>query len=250
MLGSILFAGGAVNVGIDPVTLPLTSYILSDQYSAGSIPLITTAGVKATTSFNGPGGALSPTVGASLNGLASMRFTRASSQRLNTGTAITAFITTTAWMYFALYSSVSEQADNGVGTAYDNEALFSDGTNGQFCMAMRQTGPAFQASWYTGTLPYKGSAANFVNGTPNFLQAYYDGTSIFTRVNSGLWTSALSGTGNIGTQTIFIGENYDGTKHINGDMWTMGTGKIVSGTPQADFDGMKAYFNARYALSL
>lgn len=247
--GGFMWPGFSPGGGIDPATLPLTSYILGQQYSAGSVPLIPTAGVAATTTFNGPGGATSPTVGASLNGLSSIRFSRASSQYMTTGAPLGAFVSASRWMYGVVYAPVSEVADADVGHAYNNEAIFSDVTDGGFVIAMRQTGASFMASQYTGSLPYSGQEVASSNGAPHFYQAYFDGSNVYVRVDSGLWIPGASGNAVIGVNNIFIGANYDSTKYINGDMWSQITADVNTVSPQATFDGMKAFYNTMYAQS-
>ena len=85
-------------------------------------------------------------------------------------------------------------------------------------------------------------------GEWSLVQAKFDGAMLRLRVNSGAWATAASNNIQVTTGTLNVGKNYTSTLFFNGKMLEL----MLSTTafPDATFDDIKAYVNARYALAL
>ena len=239
------FGGGSALLG-DPMApvdaMSMSLYLLSGSaYSAGTWTGRASAGTSGTHNATTDGS--NPTVGASQNGIATVSFTAASSQRLVLSSTINAYVSAAAWGACALVNLTSETSD--ATSYYDNACLLAD-TGSFFSCGVRSTGPRHGVTQFGGT----GVTAKttFANGGWQLLQWKYDGTNLKARTNSGSWVSGAETSIAVMTGTGVIGCNYNKTVFVNGLMaallaWTT--------TPSdGDFDTVKSALNLRYGLSL
>lgn len=236
-------AAGGGGGGYDPAVLSLTGWW---RDYAGSSPWAGTAsaggsGSRALTEATNP-----PTAGSALNGYGVAAFARASSQKMANATAISSFVTASAWSAWALVRVTDVVTDSAPAAGYENEAIVGDSGSYWAC-CLRSTGPKAMAYQY-GATAYA-SEATFATGAWALLQFRYNGSITQSRVNGGAWADSAAATDiGVTTGTLKIGNNWNGTAFVNLSIADLAL--INSALLDADFDNVKSYVNSRYALSL
>lgn len=234
-------SNGALFTYFSPATLTLTGWWRS---YAGTSPWNGTAsaGSSGSNTWTGAGGSL-PANGTALNGKSTALFDGTNDEMTASGTPTT-YLSTSAWTISVLVR-LSSAAAPGVNV-YDNAALLTDG-NAAFGADVSSSG--FKAHIYDGGAYYETAWTAAGTGSYHLLQAYYDGTNIYHRVDSGSWSAgtasgAISGL----AASFFLGRNWNGGAFLAGTIAEVITASSV--ISRANLDNVKAYVNTRYNLSL
>jgi hypothetical protein len=80
------------------------------------------------------------------------------------------------------------------------------------------------------------------------VQWKYDGSTIKIRTNGNAWTSAAAGNIGLLSQSIVLGQNYDGSEKLDGKILDVGLADTA--LSDANFDNVLAYCRDRYGLAL
>lgn len=206
----------------------------SANYAVGTWPGLASAGTSggrnATTNTS------DPTVGAALNGIPTVAFASASSQRLAVSYALSTIFTASAWSFWCLCRPTNNAA---------LQVLFSDQVDGYVLMNLDTT-PFWNPQQFSGG--YFGPFVAAFYAAWTLFQAKYDGTNIKARVNSGAWSSTA--VGNIGSlvRDCRIGSSYNATACFDGLMANLGAAQTA--LSDATFDAIKAALNTRFGLAL
>lgn len=134
-----------------------------------------------------------------INGRQALRFDSAASQRLSNGTALSSFITASAWTAFAVFNYTGASAVSP--TSYSNPALIADSSS--YCGLYNSTTRAVAYCWDGAD---KSARPTITTSTNYYLTAQLSGGNIVANVNAG--SNSTTASGNVSTLT--------GTMHLGG----------------------------------
>lgn len=227
------------NSGFDPATLSLTGWWRAPY---GGSPWVALASAGSSGSNGNMTEATNPpSVGASLNSLASADFD-GTNDVLSNANNITTFFATTRWSFAALLSSDIAPVHT---TIYDNPAFVTDFNGAVFTIAFSNSGVS--AGHYDGA--YKEVTKACATGTQHIVQAWYDGTNISLSVDAGAASTVAASSVDFvggGSGVLQFGRNYNSTVYEDGRLWeVMLSNTDLGATARTNID---SYFHARYAF--
>jgi len=242
------FAGGVP--AFDPATLAMTGWYRDYPTFTGTQPWVSanSAGVSGgRTLYHG---ASSPTSGNFLNGHQTAAFdgTFNSTNALEgSGEQMQQYITAAAWSAWALVKPTVAAVASG--DPRQDPAVWDDSGASFWCLNYNANG--MNLSQVGNAILVTRTVACSVNNW-HIVQAYYDGTNLALRVDSGAWSTApCSPLGNPAwggaTSYLRLGDSFTGN-HIAGQIADFGISNIALSAQ--DFDNVRAYVNLRYGLSL
>jgi hypothetical protein len=240
---------------VSPSTLAMSGWWQDDGFvgGAGAIwPGTASLGASGGNSLTNGSGVQQMTVGGGLNGHTTAAGNSGNStNQFGTGTQpISTYITAGNWSLFVV-AKITSIPSNGANPYINNAALVGDGTD--WGLYAKSSNPTAQFA-QIGLAPHPGSQIANVDFSLNawhFYQAYYDDTSflINARVDSGAWVQSAQ-VGDVASvvNTFGLGRNFGGSGlSVSGEFANVGLSKQTF--TQAQFDGIRAYMNARYATS-
>ncbi len=186
-----------------------------------------------------------PSVGASLNGLASADFD-GTNDRLGNANDVTVFLGLSSTAYsISCVIAADAAATRSVGAAYSDAAILTDDTNGFFCLTFTSDGVTMMH--YDGTFSAEATQACAADGNPHTVHAWYDGTNINVSVDGAAAATDAAGTGyNTANALLRMGVNYNAGARFNGRIWDIMTAASNLG-PTARTN-IESYFQATYIL--
>lgn len=254
MSGATLMSGlvrcGTMTSVFDISTLSLSGWFDGDNYNSttGAWTGKASAGTSGSNSITADTGA-KPTTGSTLNGCGTVAFARASSQSVADSTSVlSTYITTSAWSIWALINNTSSVTSNSYTVGYDNHGIISDSLS--YWAIGTSTNAGGVSTVYQWDTAARGAQQALTDSSWSLVQAYYDGSNVYMRVNSGTWQSGASGsigTG-LGSSKLYLGKNYNSGAYFNGSMANVGLSKTAFS--QATFDNIKSALNSKYGLSM
>ncbi len=228
------------SVGFDPSSLALTGYWRAD-FAGAPWPGTPSAGSSGTPSLDagGPG----PGTGAAQNGKIPADF-NGTTQYL-AGAVLSTFLAAASWSCWFLVYARTAVPDPGPGLRVSAPALASD-AGAYFVVAFTDSGVSFEMA--DGISAASTLTVACATGGWHLVQCSYDGTDLWLRVDSG--AASTETYGNVGalTNPLRVGSNWDVSALFDGKMLELGFSD--STLPQATFDNIKSYVNARYGLLL
>ncbi len=184
--------------------------------------------------------------GTAVNGFNPATF-NGSNQQLDNASALSAFITDTAYFYWCLFKATATTGTSGTSLAYNNEQLIGD-VNGKFgCSIATVAGVDKVVPWHYDATGSKGDPHAISLSAWNLICVRYDGTNIRGKLNSASVATAAAGTVDDVTGTMMMGASFS-TPKFTGSILDMGV--MASAGTDALFDDIKAYINSRYGLAL
>lgn len=236
-IGHSANAGGGG--GFDPSTLSLTAWW--EDYT-GSPPLVGKASLGSSGSHNLATQFLDPGNGAALNGHSTIGYAGGQALR-NAADGTAAFVSTTAYTISVLAKPISAFADTG--NVFDAPAFIGD--------SFRRIGASFSSAgflaWhFDGTSWISVPAIACATGSYHSFQMRYDGTNITARLDSGAWQSQPAGNMDPTTQFFESGVNWAIANFLNADVASIIASNVH--LSDANCDGIKSYYNSKYALHL
>jgi hypothetical protein len=232
----------AVDAGPGPSILGLSGWWRS--YTA--VPWAGTASAGGSGGQNLSQVTNPPTVGAPLNGFNTAQFNGTSNHLA--GPAVSVLHTPTNLSGWALVNIDAIATDSATWSA--NDAIVATTGTGVFGVFLRDNGAG---TVLVGAAAY--GPPDWVVTTPIAKKAWQlvqwraDGATLGIRVNSGAWQTAPAGTIAAGlTAPLDVGRNPGQAAWLNGRIAELGMAAAHLGDP--DFESVKSYINARYALNL
>ena len=134
----------------NPAVLALTGWWQAGNYTPAT-PIwngTASAGSSGSNSLGTASGFSAPPSGASLNGHATVAFTRASMQALEGAALSTYFSTGSAWTLSALVKANTMSSDNGGSNVYQNDSIAGCASAAYFGQVLRTSGADLYA--YSG----------------------------------------------------------------------------------------------------
>jgi hypothetical protein len=229
--------------GVDPASLTLSLY----QKDYGGVPWAGTASAGTSGSRTLVAG-VAPAVGANFGTHPSADYDGVNDYTiLDAAETLTEIIDTAAW-YFGFVVELDSYGADAVGAEYNQRALVCESGGGNFGVTTSASGlQAFQYGAVDGKIvtPYVALPAT---GTKCFLEAWYDGTSLFVAVDGNLSVAAAVDpmVAGVLASTASFSTNYDGTAFIEGRVAL----KLASKTVPATLDraGLLTWAQAEYAV--
>jgi hypothetical protein len=162
------------------------------------------------------------------------------------GAAFSNYFTGSAFSYGFLLNCDSDVAS--AANIWDDAAVFTS-SNGNYGLHTRNNSGTHQIRAYNdGSNNHVENIANWALGSWKFVQVKYDGSKIYSRINSASWSAGTTSSG-IGTsETLVMGISYSNVARFDGKIAEIFFADSV--LSDADFDNLKGYLNSRYALSL
>ena len=186
-----------------------------------------------------------PSAGSSVNGYAPADFD-GSNDFLSTNLTVSDFVTASAGSIAALVNidAINTAVPIG-GIGFNNDAIVND-TGGYVGLVLGgASSNQAQAYIYDGAM--KAAGVTVTLATWQFLQMRWDGTRVEIRLNGGSWSTALCGSIQVPTYELRAGVSA-GIQYFDGKMLELMTADRYVGA--TDFDRIRGYLNARYALSV
>ena len=236
-------AGRGVSVNsFDAASLALSgwwraSYVASPWIGSASTG---SSGLRNLTEATNP-----PSTGTAVNGWVPANFD-GTNDLLTTARPVTDFVTAGAGSIAALVNidAISTAVPLG-GTMFNNDAIVND-IGGYLGLVLGgASSNEAQAYIYDGAM--KGAGVTVTLATWQFLQMRWDGTRVEIRLNSGSWNTTSCGSIQVPTYELRVGASAAG-QLFDGKMLELMFADRYLGAN--DFDRLKGYVNARYALSL
>lgn len=196
----------------NPASLAATVYL--KDYAGAPWVGTASAGTSAAQDFVAGGGAA---VGANFGSHPSADFNGSTAYLQGTGDTLGTYFTGSAYGLDIIFEADTAAAPTGAGTEYTDVALFGDATNGEFYVTYTTAGVRvglYDGAAYQNTTPIAHATATKGNA-----QIYYDGTSVYCRVNGSAFQSVVVGnlraaalSGNVGVigATYLAGGKFDG----------------------------------------
>lgn len=196
----------------NPATLTASVYL--KDYAGAPWAGTASAGTSSTHSF---AAGSAPAVGANFGSHPSADFNGSANNLQGTGDTLGAYFTGSAYGLDIIFEADTAAAPTGAGTEYTDVALFGDVTNGEFYVTYTTAGVRvglYDGVTYQNTVPISHATATKGNA-----QIYYDGTSVYCRVNGSAFQSVVVGnlraaalSGNVGVlgATYLAGGKFDG----------------------------------------
>ncbi len=228
---------------LDLTTLVLSGY-WPTAYSGSPNVGVATAGTSLGNDMSpGATGWVAPTIGATLNGFATMSFD-GSTMGMVSGYSVANTVGTTAWSYAVLLNMAALAVR---GSDYTNPALFTD--DASIIGVTISDGGVAAFTYDSGAGDHETTPLIVVaTSTWVLVQARWDGTTLGCRVNNGTWSTATVSTqySGIGT-TIYMGKS--GYSSLNGLKAIELFAKNVAWS-DAVANNIGAAIQAKYSLSL
>ena len=235
----------------NPSSLPLTLWLQAGaNFSIGSnIAWLSSASSGTSGSHamwhSGTGGV---TNGSLLNGLQTANFSSTAVLQGRTHDLASlvfcdGFLSASAWSFWALVNLTSISGGSGSATDAD---IIGDGSGARANMLVGGAGndKAEAQSNFSQI-----AQANVSTGVWTLIQARFSSTTLGVRVNGGSWSTVSSG-GNIfidNTQTFVMGVTGESASFV-GDVADVGVSDTT--LSDGDYDNVRSYINATYALSI
>jgi len=235
------FGGGASTSVFDPATLALSGWY-KDYAVALPWAGAASAGASGTPTLQAAGlGA--PDAGVTLNGKHSAAFPADKFIRDSVGSVGT-YVTLTAWRAVIL-ARINSAAAPGA-QRYNDAAWLQDGGNGNWGIGLNSS-DVFVYQFVSGV--YKVASVGYPGTGWCMVDASFDGATLSISVDGGTPGTFASGTPiDYSADPLLVGASYNGATKLDGDIMEIMTAKTtLASTSSARF---KAYFNARYGLSL
>lgn len=232
-------ASAAFGSAIDPASFAWTSW-LRGSFAGAPWVGAASAGISGDGDHNFDEPTNPPNVGLAQGGFDSAHFNGTTSV-LSNENLISNFLGTSG-SAFCLFWANSENASSA--SEWVNGCFFTDVGQGRFAFGLSTNGAhigLYDGSWHSidvacGTFGW------------HLAQVKYDGTNLHLRVDSGVWSTVSAGSPSFAVASVQIGQDYSGANILNGYILEQAT--IKQALTDGEFDGIKAYLNTRYSLSL
>lgn len=231
-------SGGAFNVA----SLALTGWWRASY--AGS-PWVGTASNGTSGSHDLTEATNPPAVGTAVNGLAPADFDGTNDQ-LSNASPITDFVSASAGSIACLFYADAAFADGGSTAYYNMPGLFMNSVNGYLALTFSTSGVRL-GSYDTVSALFDSVAAACGTGAWHLGQGRWDSTTLEVRVDGGAWQTMAKGV-TLNTDGISVGTSFSAANFFDGKILELMSAQ--SRWSDSDFDNIKSYVNARYALSL
>jgi hypothetical protein len=227
----------------DAASLPLTGWWRA-SYSAS--PWTGSESTGSSGLRNLAEGTNPPSAGTSVNGFAPADFD-GTNDRLSYAGNVGNFFSAGGGSIAALVNIDAINTSLPIGASItNNDGIFADdqGYVGLFLGGASQN----EAQAYLWDGSYHAVGVTVTTGSWQLLQMRWDGTRLEVRLNNGSWSSVLAGNLASLAGTLLVGSNVITTQFFDGKMLElMFADRYLGGT---DFDRIRGYLNARYALSV
>jgi hypothetical protein len=185
-----------------------------------------------------------PAIGAAQNGYTPAEFD-GTNDNISSATAFTTFVSAAAGSIWCLFLANTAGADAGAGLRYTNKGLVANDGGGT-AMGLTFCTAGVAVDLYDGTA-WKEVITACSTGAYHLAQVKWDSTDLKLRIDSGAWASVSANAMTGSTGGLVVGRNYANAR-IDGRILDVGTAPTA--LPDATFDDVKSYINARYGLSL
>lgn len=222
----------------DPATLSLSGWWRTNY---GGSPWTGNASAGASNGRSLTEATNPPTGGTAVNGLTPALFNGTTNQ-LSTALTINDF-GPSAISIVALVKMVALAADDA---GMDVQPKIFCDTGSYLNLLVETSGVRF--GFYNGGIKQTADVA-ISTGVWTMVRAKWDGTNLFCATNANAFAVGVaSGAPDVLTGTMNVGRNYNATSFLSGNIAEL----MVSSTALSDanFNNIRSYFNARYALAL
>ena len=241
----ILAVGGrAITLNsFDAASLQLTGWWRGS--SAGSpwagSPSTGSSGLRNLTEATNP-----PSAGTAVNGFAPADFDGTNDLMNVSGLTTRNLVSASAGSVAALVNIDAINTSVAIGgLIWQNDGIISD--NGAYWGLMLGGASSNQAQGYVYDGAFSAAGVTITLATWQFLQMRWDGTRVEMRLNNGSWNTATAGSMQSTANGLRVGVNAD-TRFFDGRLLELMTADRYVG--ENDFDRIRGYVNARYALSI
>ncbi len=172
-----------------------------------------------------------PTVGGGFNGKPSIAF-NGSTQYFSNAAALSSIVTNVAGYVCAVVKANSISTSGNPG--YDDVAVLTDATNGDFAMAFDGTSHVFRGYYYDGTGEKDADSTAFATGVIKVCEMWWDGVHINSRVNGGTTTTTAAAVMVSLAGLLLCGTNYALAHFFDGEIGALAARKIVPSSGDRD----------------
>jgi hypothetical protein len=241
-----LTAEASGGVEYDPAVLALTGWWKAGNYNSGTGTWTGTASAGTSGANDLTEATNKPTDGAALNGLNTVEFTRASSQKLTADGTLGDYFTTSYYSGWALV--YSDGFTNNNANPNLSDGILSD--NGGAFAISGNTGTPNVVFQHDDGVQNRCDITTMSNSAWHLIQYRFDSATGFAeiRLDNGAWDTVAASTLVSAAGTFQVGCEYAASKFFDGRMADIGT--IKARLSDLEFDNIRVYCNGTYGVSV